>query len=297
LVLAAVNCGKTEEKAADAGSNVPQTPAAPSHGVQIVAGPYTVPAGTEKYFCYTKTLAEPSEVAAIAFTPFAGQAVHHLAVFRTLAREPEGYSECPVLVKSSWVPLYAGGVGTNGLTLPTEAAFKFAGNTQILVQLHLVNASPSEVTDTTYMNVDTAVDASTRQPASIFALGSQNFTVPTGMADYTVTKGCQLTIANDLNVFAVFPHMHQIGTKLVFEHGATEAAATEKYKIDPWVFGNQPMEPFNMVLKAGEYARATCHFNNTTGHDVTFGESSANEMCYLVFFAYPTNVLDGCIDF
>ena len=44
----------------------PEAPAPPAHGIQLAAGPYTLPAGQEKYYCYATTLKEAASVAALS---------------------------------------------------------------------------------------------------------------------------------------------------------------------------------------------------------------------------------------
>src|SRR5205823_653422 len=98
-----------------------------------------------------KTVTE--DVAATEVDVHAGMLVHHLAVFYTIAEEPDGFSECPSLIKQTWIPLYGGGRNTPGVTLPEGAGFKFKKGQQILMQLHLLNASPQTISETTAVNL------------------------------------------------------------------------------------------------------------------------------------------------
>ena len=89
--------------------------------------------------------------------------------------------------------------------------------------------------------------------------------------------------------------MHELGTKIAFETGASEAAMKPVYQRDPWVFGVQPIDPFTITLNSGDFVGATCTYDNSTGSDVTYGESTKNEMCYFVLFYTAYDHLDGCI--
>jgi hypothetical protein len=111
---------------------------------------------------------------------------------------------------------------------------------------------------------------------------------------FTQTINCQ--IDREMNVFAVFPHMHQLGKHMVVETGAELAAMNETYRIDPWVFGDQPFDEVEFTLPAGTHVRTTCTWDNDTNMDVTFGESTFNEMCFSVLFYYPFSDLVFCID-
>src|SRR5258708_37987851 len=59
---------------------------------------YTLDAGQEKYFCYTMTLPADHDTVITSYTPEYGNGVHHFAFFYTLTAEPDGFSECPVLI-------------------------------------------------------------------------------------------------------------------------------------------------------------------------------------------------------
>jgi hypothetical protein len=280
--LVAVGCGASN------------APPAPVHGYQLATGDYTVGAGTEHYFCFAHTLTEAEAVAITRFDVFASQSVHHSVMFKTLAPEPEGFSDCPVLAKETWLPMFAGGRNTQGLDLPTGAGFYLKANDQILLQLHLLNATLEDSTEHTFINLTYADDANSITPAGIFALGTMNIDIPAGARDYTITADCN--VDKTLNVFAAFPHMHQIGTKITLEHSTTTAAAaTMMYARDPWVFGDQPMDSLPVTINKGDYLRASCSYDNNTGVDVKFGEHTSNEMCYLVLFYTPFDHLDGCI--
>jgi len=51
-----------------------------------------------------------------------------------------------------------------------------------------------------------------------------------------------------------------------------------------------------MALLQTFMTRTTCTFDNVTDEEVKFGDSSLDEMCYLVGFTTTKEGLDGCID-
>jgi hypothetical protein len=270
----------------------PFPPPAAGQGIQIKTDPYTLAPATEKYYCYTKNV--DVDTAAIEVDVHNGALVHHLAVFETLADEPAGFSECPSQIKQTWIPLYGGGRNTPGVKLPAGAGFKFHAGQQILVQLHLVNATMKEVTETTAVNLLYAADPASLTPAGIFALGNMSFDIPAGATQYPVVGKC--SSPRDLNVFALFPHMHLLGTSIAFEHGPSEAAAQMVYKVDPWSFGDQPMKLMDLSVKSGDFLRATCTYDNPGASPVAYGESTYDEMCFMVLFYTPFDHLNGCVN-
>jgi len=262
-------------------------PAPPPGGQQLATTKYTLQPGDEKYFCWT--FRSPSQAEAItAVQPISGQLVHHLVLFSTTQAEPDGFFECPQLVKLNWRPIWAEGTGGNPLTVPPGVGFQVPAGTQYLVQFHLLNATDKAVTERSGLNLTYAADPASTMPAGIYALGALTLDIPAGQSDYQLNVSCNAD--QTLHAFAAFPHMHKLGTKLELTANGQSA-----YKIDPWVFGNQPMDPISLDITQGEPLSATCHWNNTTGQDVKFGESTNDEMCFMVLFAYPLSEPGGCV--
>jgi hypothetical protein len=267
-------------------------PPPPEGGQQLTSAEYTVPVGEEKYFCYT--FRSPAEAKAITrVVPIQGDVVHHVALFKTMTPEPDGFFECPQLISLNWEPIWAIGAGGADSDLPEGVGFVVPPDTQYLVQYHLQNTGGADVTTRSAINL-TYVAADTVQPAGLFALGTFSLTIPDGAQDFPLSISCEAD--REMNVFAVFPHMHKLGTRLSFETGLSEQAAEMAYEIAPWEFGEQPMDPVQVRINPGEFMRSTCYWNNDTGGDVTFGESSDNEMCFFVLYYYPFTGLAGCVE-
>jgi hypothetical protein len=291
LGILAAGCGGGDgPAAADAGPGILQPPP-PEGGQQLASTEYTLQPGEEKYFCWTFYSPEV-EQGVTRVEPINGQLVHHVALFKTLAPEEDGFHECNQIIKTTWEPIWAGGAGADPLDLPAGVAFKIAPVTQYVVQYHLNNPSDEPVTERSGINL-TYADPAPLIAAGLFALGSFNLTIPAGAMDFQQIIECSAD--RMMNVFAAFPHMHKLGKSLVFEAGPSAAEAQTMYAKDPWIFGDQPMEPVDFQITPGTFLRATCTWDNTTGGEVVFGESSENEMCFMTVFYYPFDSLGGCI--
>lgn len=276
-------------------ADMPVIPAAPAHGYQLKTPSFSLASGEEKYLCYTVTLDEAQDIAITQFDPFVTDVVHHYEVYQTLLPEQSGLWDCTQQqIKETWLPLFGGGVGAQGMTLPSGTGFRIPGTAQLLMQLHLVNATPAAIDTLVAVNMTYADDASRVTPAGIFAVGTMNINLAPGEKNRRLTAGCQLP--KDLNVFAVQPHMHKLGKVMTFDYGADAASATTIYKRDPWVFGGQPIDPFVRTLKRGDYMSTSCTYDNTTDKTVSYGETTRDEMCYFVLFYTPFDRLGGCID-
>jgi len=66
---------------------------------------------------------------------------------RALVPEPDGCSECPELLRTTWMPIFAAGAGANELRLPAGVAHRIASGSQLVMQLHLLNATKDPIID------------------------------------------------------------------------------------------------------------------------------------------------------
>ncbi len=120
-------------------------------------------------------------------------------------------------------------------------------------------------------------------------------TTPSEAATQALEFGC--TLRRDFEVFAVFPHMHQLGSRmsasLVREGGEAQVFFDEPYSFEEQLnYETQPIE----VLK-NDTIIYDCSFVNPTGSTVRFGDSSDAEMCVLGMYRYPSQgAISLCID-
>jgi hypothetical protein len=271
-------------------------PPAPAGGQQLATTTYHLAPSQEIYMCY-QFYSPSSDVAITHVESLSAQGIHHLAVFQVVpgSEEPDAAHECNTVIKLSWLPVFVSGTGSKELSTPDGVGFVIKAHTQYVVQLHLQNSSDNALDVRAGVNLTYDHNPSALQPAGIFALGKMNITIPPNSTDFQLSETCKP--GRTRNVFAVFPHMHKLGTSMdVMITPAGAANASTFYTVDPWQFGNQPIEPLVQTLQAEDSLVGTCHWNNPNPTPVTYGESSDNEMCFFVMFYYPYDRLDGCID-
>jgi hypothetical protein len=278
--------------ASDSGSEL--SPHAPAGGQQLATDSYKLAPGQEKYMCYQ--FYSPNESVAITkVESISMPGVHHVVLFQSFGtNEPDPPHECPELVKTSWMPIWASGTGSKDMTLPDGTGFVIKPHTQYVIQLHMVNATDNDLDLRIGINLSYDHHPDSVTPAGLYALGTFNLTIPPKTSDYQYPIDCMPN--KTMNVFTVFPHMHKIGTMLEVTKASAASAPTPFYKVDPWVFGNQPMDPLVTTIQPGDTLHAVCHYNNPTDSPVVYGESTQNEMCFFVMFYYPFTGLDGCIN-
>lgn len=87
--------------------------------------------------------------------------------------------------------------------------------------------------------------------------------------------------ARDMKIYAVAPHMHTLGTKLLLERveGNKSTCLAKVPKFDfHWQGGAAYAKPVS--FKKEESLRITCHFNTSTRtEEIKFGEGTEDEMC------------------
>jgi hypothetical protein len=252
-------------------------------------GQFEVESAAEKYLCFTRTLTEDMSVDRIWYD---GKAVvHHLVMVKTLAPEPEGPFECPTFFKTTWIPLFANGTGAGSVDLPAGSTFKLTKGTQLLVQLHLLNTTEATRKDAVQIRMHPTEP--TDNLAGIYGFGTTKVELPAKQKT-SLTNDCK--VDKDVDIFAVFPHMHTRGTSLTFSVGKDEASLSEVFRVDPWDFDQQSIDPISLTLKPGDLTRVVCSYDNPTDKPIKFGESTFDEMCFFTAFRTNFQDLDGCID-
>ena len=261
--------------------------------VDLQSTPYTLQPGEEKYFCYAMNLPADRDIAITKLTPTYGAGTHHILFSQTIAHEPDGFSECNVLIRTTWVPLYAGGKDSGPLVLPENTGFKpLERGGQVLMQLHLQNSTDAPITATTTMRIDYVDATPDVKPASIYGMDNRVLTIPPHSTGTMSEMSCMMD--KDLDVFAVLGHMHKHGVRLDVSRGAV-AGAEMLYQED-WNFETQPVTPTTFHVARGDNLHLRCTHKNETDTPVVYGESSDTEMCAFVMYYAPATVLDGCVN-
>jgi hypothetical protein len=270
---------------------VDQTPGIHRSGDEVTfrTERFTIDPGQERFICYTQTLEE--DLVVDGYTKPAKPFLHHMVFAKTSGNEPEGASDCDVLFRFVWEPIFLAGAGASEIHFPDGVGQVLPAGTRLLSQLHLLNTTSKSITDSAEIHLHPSTIQNPR-PMSAYALGNFNVSLPPQQPS-TVESVC--TVPETINFVAAFPHMHLLGTSLTFEVGPSADHLTKVFERNPYNFDDQRIELLNLTLNAGDVTRVTCHYENTTDHTVTFGESTTNVMCFLVGFAADRASMSGCV--
>jgi hypothetical protein len=261
-----------------------------SQTTRLISADYKLDAGQEQYLCQRTTLTKDFYITAM--TPSSGPGTHHEVLgIDTSHSHSDGVTPCggqEIADIFNWTLLFASGLNSPALTMPDGVALHVHAGDQLVMQMHLLNATQSAVSSTAYIDVAT-VDGSTLPTEAQMILAGPipdsriTSDIPVG-DNQIVDGGCTLTA--DTHYFAVFPHMHQIG-KHIQVRAVVGGNANTLYDAD-YSFDNQTFAEFSpLSMKKGDRIEVTCTYDNETGMPVSFGTSSYEEMCFAISYLYP----------
>jgi hypothetical protein len=247
-------------------------------GWQLRTEAYAVNPGQERYVCYTAPVAEDMVISAISSPD--NPMVHHFLLVEPQVPEQLGSWECDVILELTWSPLYAATHANSGLDMPRGTARTVKTGSQLLLQLHLSNTTDQLAYPSATVDIQKSNDANPTQ-VGLTLFGSTIIHLSPGEKT-VVTSTCKTN--QDLNLYAVLPHMHRTGTRLALEMATPDHGFETFYKRDPFSFDDQYFDPITHTIPAGSSVRIDCSYANDTTRRVDFGESAEDEMCFAIGF-------------
>jgi hypothetical protein len=257
------------------GGNDPTPDAADTFGTwsPLIQKTWSLPAGGEK----TSDLQiEPvdRDVVIGGMRPLSPVGTHHTLLFKGA----EGTNM-----------VYASGVGTGELMFPAGTGMRITAGTLLGLQLHIYNTTDAPLTGTSGIEILEVDPATVTDEVDMFLPGPQDLAIAPG--EHTQSGTC--TVTQPYKVFALFPHMHQLGShmKTVVNAGGTEHVLNDA----TYDFEHQTVKSFEpLQLNPGDTITTECTWMNTTNETVTYGESSTTEMCYSILYRYPRGNDEFC---
>ena len=250
----------------------------------LIQADWTLPVGKEGYTCALATV--PEDMYIRGFQPIAPPGTHHtLFTFgETSGSAPDEVFPCDAAANEQYM-LFGSGVGTDPVEFPPGVAMKLTKGSRMMLNLHLFNVTDAPLGGRSGVQVRRVAPKNVVHEAEIVLAGKlAGLTVAPGVTKQT--GSCDM--AHDVTLFAVFPHMHQLGTHL--KATAEPVAGEPRVLIDtPYSFEDQLYYPVNpmLTLKAGDKVSVECEYTNPGADTIGFGDSSLAEMCFTGLFRYP----------
>ncbi|HWO24654.1 MAG TPA: hypothetical protein VNO30_38190 [Kofleriaceae bacterium] len=257
---------------------------------RLISGAWTLPPATEKYVCVRLTATQDTFVRSLR--PLAPTGTHHTVLMLGAPDGKDGTVDCTSALSKP--AIYASGVGTQALDLPAGVAVHVRPGQQLLLNLHLFNATDATITGTSGIEILEAEPDAVQHEAGVVLIGkAQGLTVPPNLS--TQTGRC--TTPANVTVFALAPHMHMLGRHMKVSYanasgGDARVLHDQAYSFDEQRFAS--MAPA-LVTSAGGRITVECTYMNPSGQTVYFGESSSQEMCYALTFVYPAPPVEQCL--
>jgi hypothetical protein len=256
------------------------TGGAPSGWHTLITGDWKLLPGTEEYLCVQKTLDQDYWIG--GFESINPPGTHHTLFSVGQSDGQDGIFPCSSLDNKDAV-LFGSGVGTNPLVFPDGVAVHLKAGQQIMLNLHLFNASASDLGGQSGTRGKLIDPASVKFEADSILAGTINLYLPPNQQ--TKTLGT-CTLGSTSTLFAIQPHMHQLGSHMKVT--AQTANGDVVLHDAPYNFSDQaiyPIAPFS--ISAGDTLRVECTHINPTSAPVNWGESSNAEMCHAGVYRYP----------
>jgi hypothetical protein len=282
LGLALIACGGGGGSTDDPDAAPPSPDADISGYTELISEDWTLPSGTEEFHCVRLTTQTDLWIHGIR--PTAPLGTHHTVLAFQDPNGSDGQSTCGNTFALNSTVLYASGVGTEALELPDGVAFKIPAGKQILLNLHLFNASGDALTGHSGIEVLTLDPAQVTTEAGVILAGKVlGLSVPPGPS--TSTGTC--TIPSTTELYAIMPHMHTLGTHLKVTHNTDSGPRV--LLDEPYSFGDQRYRVLSPTEQGGANTTLSieCSYDNMTPNTVHFGESTTDEMCFGITITIP----------
>ena len=202
------------------------------------------------------------------------------------APETEGAFDCNPGSLSTRL-IYAASLGTAAIEFPTGFGVHVSAGQYLLLNIHLVNAADTAVTDSTRIEgrVGTAADVATAIDMS-FA-GSFMINIPSDGQEHTATGYC--LAAADTHVLAFLPLMRSRGVHQSVDdvNGSTHTLLFDQDFDFAQNSYTQLTTP--ALIHMGDKILTQCSYVNNSGQTETYGEQATNESCFSAIYRYPVS--------
>ncbi len=292
LIACGGSPGGDDDNPDGAGPN-PDSAVIPEGYTRLIGRTWTLPKPTgsnpDVYRCARFTVPEDMYITNVIAQAPTG--THHTVV--TFAGQngtsgPDGDQDSCGVGTIGRVMLYASGLGTSPLDFPAGVGVRVPAGQQLHLNLHLFNATDADIAGETVILVKSQPTPPSMVAEMVFA-GAFLFSIPANTETFSKTGGCNAT--TPYNIFATWPHQHQLGThhKFTVTRGTGANAVVTTLHDDAYSFSEQNyyLTDPEFAVQAGDRLDTTCTWKNDTNSSVMWGESSNDEMCFTGLYRYP----------
>lgn len=247
---------------------------------------FKVAPGEERYECYRMNVNADAFITKLATSAAPG--VHHQILAVTDQSQPEGVSTCSSVLQAetlSW--LFVANSNPLDFAMPASVAYRIPAGRQLVLDMHLFNPSDSPIETTLTVNLTGIAETEVVSIAQLVEAGSLQINLPPDRAT-TISGTC--TLAKDVSLFGLLPHMHSLGTS--FKASFTRGSGDVMLYDGAFSGEMQQFQRFDpMAMPAGTPLNVECDYFNSSSATVVYGPSAHDEMCFGIAYYYPA--IDG----
>jgi hypothetical protein len=121
---------------------------------------------------------------------------------------------------------------------------------------------------------------------------------PAGAKDKPITGTCNVQTTQPVHLMTASPHAHTYATHMKFSVKKKDGTTIVMHD-GPFKFGEQQsynLDP-DVVVETGDTIYTTCSYTNNTTRNITFGESTGNEMCFNFASYWPAGAFSCAFGF
>jgi len=166
----------------------------------------------------------------------------------------------------------------HSLVLPDGVGHRLDGGQKVIFNYHYFNSSTQPVPAKAALAFHLTDASNVRRELRRFGMYNTGFVIPP-KTQGAFTAECMM--AEDVQLLSLLRHTHRWGTDFTVWRAGGTSDGQEVFVSHDWEEGitYAPSAPF--IVKQGEGLRFECKFDNTTDHELCFGELVSDEMCIL----------------
>jgi hypothetical protein len=246
---------------------------------------WTMPAETEAYKCVGIHVTSDEYITGFRLaSPTSVQ--NELLLTVSDAPVTEGAFDCYPGTLSTRL-IYAASLGTAGIDFPTGFGVHVSAGQYLLLNIHLVNAADTDVTDSTRIEGRVGAAADVGTPIDMTFAGTFLINIPSDGQVHTATGSC--LAAADTHVLALLPFMRSRGVHQSVDdvNGSTHNLLFDQ-DFD-WQHNSYTQLTTPVLIHMGDKILTQCSYVNNSGQTENYGEASANESCFSAIYRYPVS--------
>jgi hypothetical protein len=265
----------------------------PQRGVQLVIGPFEVPAGKEIQRNYYLKL--PSDVDVdVTKVEFAyNKGSHHVNIFKSDVDDVPDHMEetFDAVVWEDWDMIAASQKDSLSWEMPPGVGIHLKARQQLAIQVHYVNAA-TQKTPTgigkVFVNFHTAAPGEVKEHVGAYFANNRLVAIPPRQG--AVFTKLIRPFPNDIKILAMTGHFHSRGKNFIVNiwDEAQRAPGEEIYRNQEW--DEPPFQIFNppLLFAKGKRLIYITEFFNDTDIVIRFGPHvETEEHANLFMFYYP----------